>query len=220
MKWFQQKKTVHQLHVSLAFSFSKPIWDQSWLTYPVARNTNTDNNTQNAICRFAEGGGQEKCAERKKKWIATFLCECFPWDILNKYTQQLHDSELWEQVREKKGGCGALGLCILTSESPLLKSFLSHQAENHSTENHIYPHYRSSTLNPPRRKRSKANPLWTASLTLTRFVSMAVFHSYTSKKKGLHFQSHPNPGLSLRSIRALCKRRVPQKQPNSTALNS
>lgn len=49
MKWFQQNRTVHSVIFTfrLAFSFSKLICDQSWLTYPVARNTNTDNNTQN-----------------------------------------------------------------------------------------------------------------------------------------------------------------------------
>ncbi len=74
-------------------------------------------------------------------------------------------------------------------------------------ENHIYPHYWGFTL---RSKKSKANPIQTASLTSTRFVSMAVFHSYTSKEKGLQFVWHPNPGLSL-SIRALCKRWLPAK---------
>lgn len=152
----------------------------------------------------------KKNALRREKWFATFLCECFPWDILNEYTQQLnHDSELWEQEK-KKDGCGMLGLCILTSESPFEKSFQSHRTAKHSKKNHIYPHYWRSTLKPPRSKKSKANPIQTASLTSTRFVSMAVFHSYTSKEKGLQFMWHPNPGLSL-SIRALCIRSVPAK---------
>lgn len=193
---------------SLAFSFSKPICDQSWLTYPVARNTNTDN-TQNARCQFAEGGGQEKCSEKRK-----MVCYFPLWVLPLRYFEWIYTTiKSWFRAlraREKKDGCGMLGLCILTSESPFEKLFQSHRTAKHSKKNHIYPHYWRSTLKPPRSKKSKANPIQTASLTSTRFVSMAVFHSYTSKEKGLQFMWHPNPGLSL-SIRALCKRRVPAK---------
>lgn len=59
------------IHLSLAFSFSKPLCDQSWLTYPVSRNTNTDdNNAEVLVC--------EQRSRIKEKWIATFFCERFP----------------------------------------------------------------------------------------------------------------------------------------------
>lgn len=125
--------------------------------------------------------------------------EIFWTNTHNNYIMIQSSESKREREREKRWVRGVRALYFDLRIS--LWKNRSWAIEQQNTPTKIYPHYRHSTLQPPS-KRSKANSIWTASLTSTRFVSMAVLHSYTRKEKGLQIMWHPNPGLSLRSIRA------------------